>query len=78
MSASSKDRKDTWQDGEVIWFDKYSGEGEIRAADGIDYFVHYSAILSKEKWKALKAKRAIKFKPTLDPNRNHVAKIKEI
>lgn len=34
----------TWQKATVRWFDKRSGEGMIRLADGSCAYVHYSAI----------------------------------
>lgn len=76
MSASKSPNK--WLSGEVIWFDEYSGEGQVRCEDGLDFFVHYSAIQSKKKWKSLKPDEEVKFKVSQDPSRPHVTSLKEV
>lgn len=65
-----------WQLGQVIWFDEFSGEGEIRSENGQDFFVHYSAIDSNQKWKTLKSRQQVKFQSTEDPKRKHIAKVR--
>jgi CspA family cold shock protein len=42
------DPPEGFQRGEVAWFDDSSGEGMVRAQDGQDYYVHYSAIEAGE------------------------------
>lgn len=67
-----------WELGEVLWFDEYGGEGQIRAKDGKTLSFHYTAIESKKKWKSIKSDKKIKFKASDDPSRPHAAKVKEI
>lgn len=67
-----------WQLGTVIWFDEYSGEGQVRGDDGKDFFVHYSAIDSKQKWKKLKAEEEVRFIKSPDPHRRHAIKVKGV
>lgn len=70
--------KVSWQLGKVIWFNEFSGEGEIRDQDGNDFFVHYSAIESKQKWKKLKSEKDVKFALSDDPKRPQIARVKEL
>lgn len=67
-----------WELGKVIWFDEYSGKGEIRGEDGKDFFVHYSAIESNRKWKQLKAEKQVKYVLNQDPKRPQIKKVKEL
>ena len=51
-----------WKDGKVQWFDIDKGEGMIvDKEDGSTYYFHYSAIVSKEKFKKLDKGREVKF-----------------
>ncbi len=53
-----------WKAGEVVWFDESSGEGMIiDTEDGRTYYVHYSAIQSKKKFKTLQENKKVKFVP---------------
>lgn len=48
--------------GIVKWFDKKSGEGVVTDdKTGISYYVHYSAIDSKDKWRVLNDKAGVVF-----------------
>jgi cold shock CspA family protein len=49
--------------GIVHWFDINSGEGAIiDGQDGMSYYVHYSAIKSKDKFKKLNKGELVEFK----------------
>ena len=49
--------------GVVHWFDNSSGEGSIIDKEsGAAYYVHYSAINSKEKFKKLERGQEVEFK----------------
>jgi cold shock CspA family protein len=74
----SKSKSKTWLNGIVHWFDNKSGEGLVKAKDGTTYFVHYSAIESKKKWKSLKDKAEVKFQIIDDVTFSQVSKVKEI
>jgi cold shock CspA family protein len=48
--------------GVVNWFDKNAGEGSIIDKEhGISYYVHYSAIQSKDKFKNLEKGQVVEF-----------------
>ena len=66
-----------WQIGTVSWFDNKSGEGMIKAKDGRLFYVHYSAIVSDEKWLTLQEKAEVKFKAIDDEFTKHVTKVKQ-
>ena len=52
-----------WRNGTVLWFDESSGEGMILdKEDGTSYYVHRSAIRSKQKLKKLEKDKEVKFK----------------
>lgn len=52
-----------WKAGEVQWFDENSGEGMIiDKEDGASYYVHYSAIETKEKFKRLDKGQQVIFR----------------
>ena len=67
-----------WMSGVVHWFDEPSGEGIIKDAQGQSFFVHYSAIESKNSWKTLKDKQKVKFKLIKDSTFCQVSHVKEI
>ena len=48
-----------WELGEVLWFDEYGGQGEIRAENGQTVFFHYSAIESEKKWKSIDSNKKV-------------------
>lgn len=51
-----------WIKGRVQWFDKTSGEGMILDdKEGKSYYVHYSAIVSKQKRKNLDQGKEVRF-----------------
>lgn len=62
--------------GIVHWFDELSGEGIIKNAEGKSFFVHYSAIESKNSWKSLKDKQKVKFKLVKDSTFSQVSHVK--
>ncbi len=64
-----------WQLGEVSWFNDGSGEGVIRAENGKNYYVHYSAIESKQKRKSLKQNQKVKIQVLDDEFARHVTKV---
>lgn len=70
--------KQFWKLGTVHWFDKSSGEGMIKCESGVNYYVHYSAIESNEKWKSLQDKKKVKFQIIEDVTFAQVTKVKEI
>ena len=52
-----------WKAGRVQWFDLEKGEGMIvDKKDGTSYYVHYSAIQTKEKFKKLKKGQKVKYR----------------
>ena len=67
-----------WQLGIVHWFDEQSGEGMIKAENGDCYYVHYSAIDSKKKWKSLKEKKRVQFQLIDDVTFTQIARVKEL
>lgn len=78
MAASRKKPKIDWKLGTVHWFDEKSGEGMIKSEDGKNYYVHYSAIDSKDKWKSLKDKTKVKYQLVDDLTFSQISKVKEI
>ena len=54
-----------WYCGKVRWFDDLSGEGVIEA-NGNRLFFHYSAIISRKKWKTIEDNAFVKFKVVAD------------
>lgn len=74
----AKSIRPKWQRGVVHWFDKDSGKGMIKSADGMNYFVHYSAIDSPKKWKSLKERKEVKFQLIDDVTFVQVSRVKEI
>ena len=64
--------------GVVFWFDESSGEGLIKSDEGTNYYVHYSAIDSKEKWKTLKDKQKVKFQIVEDTTFSQVTLVKAV
>jgi len=77
MKQSTKP-KQFWKTGTVHWFDESSGEGMIKCEEGVNYYVHYSAIESKQKWKSLQDKKKVKFQTVEDVTFSQVTKVKEI
>jgi cold shock protein len=77
MKQSTKP-KQFWRTGVVHWFDKSSGEGLIKSDEGTNYYVHYSAIDSKAKWKNLKDKQKVKFQTVEDTTFTQVTLVKEV
>ena len=75
--SGSKGKSKSWLDGVVHWFDKNSGEGLIKSKNGETYFVHYSAIESPKKWKALNENSPVKFQLIEDVTFVQVSKVKE-
>lgn len=69
-------KSNDWINGIVHWFDDTSGEGVIKNADGQSFFVHYSAIESKNSWKSLKDKQKVKFKLVTDSTFSQVSHVK--
>lgn len=67
-----------WLSGVVHWFDETSGEGVIKDSSGQSYFVHYSAIESRSKWKTLQDKQKVKFKLVKDSTFSQVSHVKGI
>ena len=52
-----------YRTGIVHWFDVDAGEGAIiDSSDGMSYYVHYSAIQSKDKFKKLDKGQLVEFK----------------
>ena len=74
----SKTISQSWILGTVHWFDDKSGEGMIKSDDGHSYYVHYSAIDSKKKWKALEEKSKVKFQLIDDITFTQVSRVKEV
>lgn len=76
----SKEKTNTpkWQLGKVHWFDDKAGEGMIQSATGEHYYVHYSAIEGKGKWKTLKPKKEVKFQIIDDATFVQVSKVKDL
>ena len=67
-----------WQLGQVQWFDDKAGEGMIRSENGEQYYVHYSAIDNKAKWKTLKQNKKVKFQVINDATFVQVSKVKDL
>lgn len=67
-----------WLYGKVRWFDRQTGQGMIQSNKGKLYKVHYSAIVSKDKWKILRENNDVKFTPIEDSDFNIVDKIQEV
>ena len=65
-----------WMNGIVHWFDDTSGEGIIKDTEGQSFFVHYSAIESKNSWKSLKDKQKVQFKIVKDYTFAQVSRVK--
>lgn len=68
-----------WKAGEVQWFDENSGEGMIiDKEDGTSYYVHYSAIRSKQKFKKLEKGKEVKFRLYENLYMKQVDEVKEV
>ncbi len=68
-----------WKLGSVLWFDKNSGEGIIvDSKDGASYYVHYSAIKSKQEFKTLEKGKKVKFQLYENLYMKQVDKVKEL
>lgn len=76
--ARLKTASNNWELGTVHWFDEKSGEGIIKGKDGQSYYVHYSAIDSKKKWKSLKNKEEVEFQIVDDMTFAQVSRVKEV
>ena len=64
-----------WTFGKVSWFNDSSGDGIVRAENGRNYYVHYSAIQSRQKRKTLKANQKVKIQVLDDEFARHVTKL---
>lgn len=52
-----------YRTGVVHWFDVNAGEGSIiDKVEGVSYYVHYSAIKSRDKFKKLEKGQLVEFK----------------
>lgn len=69
---------ESWINGVVHWFDNTSGEGVIKDGEGQSFFVHYSAIETKNSWKTLKDKQKVKFKLVKDSTFSQVSHVKGV
>ena len=58
--------------GSVKWFNAKRGYGFITSEDGVDYFVHYSAI-QQDGYKTLEGGTAVQFDPDVS-ERGQMAK----
>lgn len=58
--------------GKVKWFDSRKGYGFIGGDDGVDVFVHYSAI-QKDGFKALRTNDAVEYDVSDDSNGRQLA-----
>ena len=58
-------------EGKVKWFNAAKGYGFIDVGDGIDVFVHYSAI-QKEGYRTLSEGEAVRFVTAVDGDRETV------
>lgn len=68
-----------WKAGKVQWFDEETGKGMIvDLADGTPYYVNYTSIQSKKKWRSLNEGVAIKYTLKADSEFDYVEKIKEV
>jgi len=67
-----------WKNGIVHIFDASSGEGLIKCDSGKNYYVHYSAIVSKDTWKTLEERKKVKFQIVEDTTFSQVFKVKLI
>lgn len=67
--------KSKWLKGRVEWFDDESGEGYVKSDTGELFYVHYSAIESKSKWKTLKKDKSVKFQVNDNPRFTQVRKL---
>lgn len=76
--AKQKTAVSKWQMGTVHWFDEKSGEGMVKSEDGNSYYVHYSAIDSKQKWKSLKEKKRVQFQLIDDVTFTQILRVKEL
>lgn len=76
--AKQKNAVSKWQLGTVHWFDEKSGEGMVKSEDGNSYYVHYSAIDSKQKWKSLKEKKRVQFQLIDDVTFTQILRVKEL
>ena len=50
--------------GTVKWFNSQKGYGFITMKDGTDIFVHYSGIVSEQKFKSIAERQTVEFEIT--------------
>lgn len=50
--------------GTVKWFSSQKGYGFIKMEDGTDIFVHYSGIVSEQKFKSIAERQTVEFEIT--------------
>ena len=50
--------------GTVKWFNSQKGYGFIAMEDGTDIFVHYSGIISEQKFKSIAERQTVEFETT--------------
>lgn len=67
-----------WKLGKVRWFNDLKGEGLIRDEEGNSFYIHYSAIESKKRWKTLKKNGNVRFQLLEDPHFTQILKLKEV
>lgn len=63
--------------GTVKWFNAKKGYGFVTDEDGVDYFVHYSAI-QKEGFKTLKAGTAVTFDVVAKDGKDYAENVVEV
>ena len=67
-----------WKIGKVRWFNDLKGEGLIRDEEGNSFYIHYSAIESKKRWKTLKKNRKVRFQLLEDSHLAQILRLKEV
>lgn len=65
-------------EGRVKIFDEKKGYGFITTFEGKDYFVHYSSIISQEKFKTLLPDQKVSFQVQTRDGKNEAIHVKVI